>query len=92
MPKFKLPGTLGIICDSEVWERRNQLYPLFEFEDFLLADELSEDLNFVKIKTDELEDLSRIEPQLKNGNVVLILESDNNHAVAEIRRYVIELM
>jgi (E)-4-hydroxy-3-methylbut-2-enyl-diphosphate synthase len=92
IPSFELPGTLGVICDSEIWEERNQVYPLFEFEDFLLADKVSDQLNFVRISAEELEDIDRIEAQLRSTQVVILLNSTNNHAVAEMRRYVIDLM
>lgn len=89
---FKLPGTLNVICESEVWHKKlNQHYPIFKsLSDFNNAKQTSNQLNFVRV---DVSDLSIVE-QLKNINktVVLVLYSSNLHRMAEKRRFFIELM
>ena len=92
IPEFPVPGTLGIICDANNWQQQEQVYPLFEFEDFLLSDNRSRELNFVHVKADELDDLARLIPELRKSKIVLLVSSDNNHAGVEVRRYILELM
>jgi (E)-4-hydroxy-3-methylbut-2-enyl-diphosphate synthase len=92
IPAFELPGTLGLICDNTSWNHQNQVYPLFGLHDFLMTDRRSEELNFVKIKADDYEELAGLRNQLKKEKVVLILESSNNHGAIEMRRFFIELM
>ena len=92
IPSFELPGTLGLICDNTSWNHQNQVYPLFGLHDFLMTDRRSEQLNFVRIKADDYEELAGLQAQLKKEKVVLILESSNNHGAVEMRRFFIELM
>lgn len=92
IPTFELPGTLGVICDAAVWEDRNQVYPIFSAEQFLKADKKSEILNFVRIHAHQLELLDELAPDLNSGKVVLILASENQHSLAEMRRFFMDLM
>ncbi|MCG8575391.1 MAG: (E)-4-hydroxy-3-methylbut-2-enyl-diphosphate synthase [Flavobacteriales bacterium] len=91
IPSFELPGTLGLICDAEVWEGQNQVYPIFSLDGFLNTDQTSSELNFIRIFAKDLEDISQIKA-ISSQNVVLILESDNLHATADLRRFFVELM
>jgi len=92
IPTFELPGTLSLICESQVWQKKNQVYPIFDYEDYLVADVRSNDLNFVRIKANDLADIKRLKSTLDEAPVVLILYTDNNHGSVEIRRFFIELM
>lgn len=92
IPDFELPGTLGFICEADVWEPKNQIYPIFDFEDYLTADKRSNDLNFVRIAATDLGDIQRLRTVLDEAPVVLVLRSDNNHGAVEMRRFFIELM
>ena len=47
---FELPGTLGIIYNSETWKKyagQKQCYPLFCADEFFQSDKISDKLNFV---------------------------------------------
>lgn len=89
IPDFELPGTLGIICDAKIWEEKNQVYPLFQLEDYFSAEKKSAQLNFVQIEAHQLDAVSKLKNDEK---VVLVLTSNNQHHVAEMRRFMIELM
>ena len=90
IPGFELPGTLGIICDAEIWEPRNQVYPLFDLADFKTATKKSSELNFVRT---DAEHLSAVE-EIKNtaDKIVILLETKNTAGYAEMRRFMMELM
>jgi (E)-4-hydroxy-3-methylbut-2-enyl-diphosphate synthase len=90
---FEIPGTLGIIYNSETWRKnksRERSYPLFCGEEFLSAKEISERLNFVAADIHVLkpEFVSKIQ---ERKNVVLVLDSFNRHTMPELRRMAIEL-
>jgi len=91
IPNFELPGTLGVICEANVWKNKNQVYPIFDFETFLSAEKMHEELNFVKIYADELELVKSLK-QDKFTNAVLVLQSKNVNNGVEMRRFFIELM
>lgn len=92
IPNFELPGTLSLICESQVWKEKNQVYPIFDYEDYLVSDIRSKKLNFVRIKANDLNDLKRLKSTLTEEPMVLVLLSDNNHCAVEMRRFFIELM
>jgi (E)-4-hydroxy-3-methylbut-2-enyl-diphosphate synthase len=92
IPDFELPGTLGLICESSVWNEKNQVYPIFDFEDYLTSDKRSKQLNFVRIAATDLNDIHRLKSTFTEDPMVLVLRSDNNHGSVEMRRFFIELM
>jgi (E)-4-hydroxy-3-methylbut-2-enyl-diphosphate synthase len=90
---FEIPGTLGIISNSESWKQlKNPVrnYPLFCGDEFLRSDKTHSELNFVAVTKDVLNSdyLNKIKG-LKN--VVLILDTFNNHAMPEQRRLFVKL-
>jgi (E)-4-hydroxy-3-methylbut-2-enyl-diphosphate synthase len=91
---FALPGTLKKLFDYDVWSKldnKSGSYPLFPSNAYLEAKEKSETLNFVFVELSDLnnEFLSAIKDDCK---IVLVLETTNKHAMAELRRAFIELM
>jgi (E)-4-hydroxy-3-methylbut-2-enyl-diphosphate synthase len=90
---FEIPGTLGIIYNSEHWEQikhKDRSYPLFCEEEYFISKKTSHELNFVAVDINSLTDLF-IEKIKKEKNVVLVLNTFNEHAMPELRRMVIEL-
>jgi len=88
---FEIPGTLGLIVDAEVWDSTvPNSYPLFNGVVTLSEVEASPILNFIGINSSSInEDLFTL---LKNDKtIVLILETSNENALAEQRRFFIEL-
>lgn len=91
---FEIPGTLGIIYNSETWKTiKNPVrqYPLFCGEEFFKSDKVHEELNFVAITKDVLtkEFVSKLN---KTKHVVLIADSFNPHAMPELRRLFVSLV
>lgn len=90
---FEIPGTLGFIYNSENWKKnkhKDRSYPLFCEDEYFSSDERSDKLNFVAVDIASLtkDFISRIN---KEKNVVLILDTFNEHAMPELRRMVIKL-
>lgn len=92
--KYMLPMGLREILDYEVWygiEDKINKYPLFSAEEY--TDTLSKHstLNFVRLQFSDLND--NIIGLLKNDNqVVILLETDNAHAMPEMRGLFFELI
>jgi len=78
---FNIPGTLGIIENSENWSSKKQHYPLFEIAD-LPATKYSQEINFVNVTPDNID----VEILNKVPNAVLILSTANLHGMAEQRK------
>lgn len=90
----ELPGSLKIILDYHVWKKcdnRMNRYPLLNIGELRDNGEISSDCNFILIKLESLfmEDF----PKLTSiPNPVFVLETDNSHAMPEMRRIFVELI
>jgi len=90
---FAIPGTLGIIYNYPTWTKNKgeRCYPLIDAKTYLNDLDLSADIIFIRTYLSEVnqEFISQL-----NGDsrAILIIETNNNHGMAEQRRLVIELM
>jgi (E)-4-hydroxy-3-methylbut-2-enyl-diphosphate synthase len=93
---FQIPGTLGLIYNSEVWknlENTKSCYPLFTPAEYFAADKKSSELNFVSIDIDFLiQYFNKPQNRQFDKTVVFVFETSNEHGMAEQRRMFIELM
>ncbi len=93
---FQIPGTLGIIYDWDVWKNlkdKTRSYPFVNFSEFKLVKEKSTELNFISISMDELTNgVDVLKDLAKDKSIVLVVETHNQHGMAEQRRMFIELM
>lgn len=91
---FELPPNLKRIYDYEHWiDKENNLssYPLISFNDYRLKKNETVLFNFVSLTLDELND--EVSEFLKDEqNIIIVLETANQHGLAEQRRVFIELM
>lgn len=90
---YELPGTLKKIFDHDHWKtiEGNDSFPLMTAEEYLTVTERSPRINFVSVM---IEDLS---PEFLNeirddDTAIIILSTENEHAMAELRRCFIELI
>lgn len=91
IPKFALPGTLNIICDSNVWNNQPQTFPIFgDLESFQNSKNISDKLNFICVDVSDLDLIHQL--KTLNDTIVLVSFSSNFHRMAEKRRFFIELM
>lgn len=91
---FAIPGTLGIIVNSEVYpsvEKKDRHYPLFCGNDYFSAASKSNEINFVAadLATLSTDFLTRIRD---DKTVVLVLDTTHPHAMIEQRRAFIHLL
>ncbi len=91
---FEIPGTLQLIVDSDYWlsqASKESLLPLWSLNDLINTDQVSPKVNFLQIKADQLND-QRFIHLLETENLVLIIESDSNHWMADVRNAFFHLM
>lgn len=88
---FMLPMGLKEILDYDVWQHQadhENKFPLFTWEAFEQEGLKSSILNFVEVDT-----ASKItELAVSNSPIVLILQSQNAHAMPEMRRFMVDLL
>lgn len=92
---FEIPGTLGIIANAEFWKKspeKPRYYPLLTRSEFETQGELSDKLNFIQAEDTDVYGAGFIEKLKQTKNSVLVLSTQNTHAVAALRRVFIELM
>jgi (E)-4-hydroxy-3-methylbut-2-enyl-diphosphate synthase len=89
-------GDSNYIVDEEVWEQQifhnDNVFPLFSsFNNFYLSEKPSSELNFLKMNCADLDDENL--RKIKNQNtLVLILETSNKNAYADMRAAFLKLM
>jgi (E)-4-hydroxy-3-methylbut-2-enyl-diphosphate synthase len=91
---FEIPGTLGLIFDAATWLEnadKERCYPIFTLEEYLSADKKSGVLNFIRISYPQLSEeiIAQLNP---DKSVVLVLETENTHGMAEQRTAFFKLM
>ena len=91
---FDCPNGLKAIYDFETWKdlvNTYNSYPIFTVKEFLVSDKKSDELNFISLS---IYDLSEdIITKIKiDKTIVLILETENLHGMAEQRRVFFELI
>ena len=91
---FELPENLKLIVDYDEWNKldsKKLRFPLFNKDEYLRRKTFSDQINFLKINIDEFDD--SISLKIKDDDkLVLILETDNLHAMTEQRRFFFELI
>lgn len=87
---FMLPNGLKQLVNASVWNHVDN-YPLFTKEEYINATKKHLKANFVRIT---LLDLSQdfLNVLQNDKSIVLILDTDNEHAMAEMRRAFYELL
>nr|MCS5625253.1 flavodoxin-dependent (E)-4-hydroxy-3-methylbut-2-enyl-diphosphate synthase [Candidatus Neomarinimicrobiota bacterium] len=90
---FNLPGTLGVVQAYSVWKDNKlpQHYPQINATEYLEKSSFHSQLNFIYITLEDLTE--KLITKLKNDpTVVLLIDTYNEHGMAEQRHLFIELM
>ncbi|MCJ7553436.1 MAG: (E)-4-hydroxy-3-methylbut-2-enyl-diphosphate synthase [Ignavibacteriaceae bacterium] len=91
---FNCPNGLKAIYDYNIWkslENDNNSYPILNVDEYLNNIKLSDELNFLNIRIENLNE--KLHDKLKSDKtVVLVLETNNLHGMAEQRRAFFELL
>ncbi len=88
--KFKLPGTLYVIQNIRFWEKNKQAFPLFTIKEYFKYKGKKGSINFVNISTTEFFSSNLLKLK-KDDSIVLLINTMNDHWVADIRRIFLEL-
>ncbi|GAA5028700.1 4-hydroxy-3-methylbut-2-en-1-yl diphosphate synthase (flavodoxin) [Marivirga lumbricoides] len=91
---FEIPGTLGIVHEYNTWlkeKNKDRRYPFINAKDFLGGVEKHPSLNFIYATLSEL-DKSLIEALKSDKTTVLLIDTYNEHGMAEQRRLFVELI
>ncbi len=86
---FELPGTLGIIYNSETWKKQNQkqAYPLFCAGEFFRSNKISDKLNFIAFDLATLkEHISLITKHQSLSTVALVFDTFSINPMTELRQ------
>ncbi|MBL4657973.1 MAG: flavodoxin-dependent (E)-4-hydroxy-3-methylbut-2-enyl-diphosphate synthase [Flavobacteriales bacterium] len=82
-----------MVQDYKHWKgsQRKQTYPLYCADEYLEADQKSSELNFIIVNGGNLtQDL--IKAVIDDTSVVFVLDTDNQHGMADQRRMIVRLM
>ena len=88
--KFKLPGTLYVIQNIRFWEKNKQAFPLFTLKEYFKYKGKKGSINFVNISATEFFSSNLLKLK-KDDSIVLLINTMNDHWVADIRRIFLEL-
>jgi (E)-4-hydroxy-3-methylbut-2-enyl-diphosphate synthase len=89
---FMLPNGLKELIDYPIWnslDDKNSRYPVFTLGQLADAENADDHLNFVKLNAADLDD--EVMMVLEASNLVVILETENEHAMPALRRFFFEL-
>jgi len=90
---FKLPGTLGVVQAYSVWKETHmqQYYPQINPEEYLNGEDFHPELNFIYLTLTDLSD-KLIEKIKKDRTTVLLIDTYNEHGMAEQRQIFSKLL
>jgi (E)-4-hydroxy-3-methylbut-2-enyl-diphosphate synthase len=91
---FAIPGTLGIVYSHALWltqKKKDRVFPFIKAKDYLNNTEQSDKLNFVYACLSDMN--ARLIEKLKtDSTTVLLIDTYNEHGMAEQRRLFVELI
>ena len=91
---FEIPENLKLVLDFTKWlklETKKLRFPIFNKEEYLSNNYHSNQLNLLTLKLNELDE-ELAEKIKKDKKIVLLIETDNEHGMAEQRRLFFELI
>ncbi|GAB5523883.1 MAG: 4-hydroxy-3-methylbut-2-en-1-yl diphosphate synthase [Roseivirga sp.] len=89
---FMLPNGLRELVDYAAWKQLDSKlnrHPVYSLDELATAEHCDDELNFLKLKSTDLGDDALA--ALEASNVVVLLETDNAHAMPALRRFFFEL-
>ncbi|MEI7596253.1 MAG: (E)-4-hydroxy-3-methylbut-2-enyl-diphosphate synthase [Bacteroidota bacterium] len=87
---FNFPKEIGIITGSRTEQFEKNVFPVFKKDQYLKSSNRSEVLNFISMNAARLEEDFILELN-KDHKVVILLKTENHHAMADLRRAFIQL-
>jgi len=89
---FEIPDSIKIVYNNDLWKtviNKQNIFPLFTFDEYLRAQKFSSKLNFVEIDIKNVFD-EKFKRFSNNKNIVFMLTTNNLHGMAEQRRVFFE--
>ena len=90
---FEIPGSLGVMQKFSTWKdsKKKQHYPCLDIEEYLNSTNIHLELNFLHVTLYTL--TKQVLDKIKNDpTVVLLLDTQNQHGLADQRRIFIKLI
>lgn len=90
---FMLPNGLMELIDYPVWKElddRKSRYPVYSLEQLAEAEDCDDVLNFIRLNASEIDEETMM--ILEADNLVVLLETENVHAMPALRRFFFELV
>ena len=91
---FEIPGTLGLVYNYKTWlqlKNRDRVYPFLKVDKYLEGLALSGSINFIYALLKDISD-DLIQKLNSDPTSVLVIDTYNQHGLAEQRRLFVELM
>lgn len=91
---FELPENLKLIIDYDIWDKldsKKLRFPLFNKNNYLSRKSFSDQINFLELKFNDLDE--ELSNKIKSDNkLILVINTDNDHGMVEQRRLFFELI
>ncbi len=89
---FKLPGTLNVICNFNIWKPEiENHFPLFKVIDYLSSTKKSKILNFIKVQPHELnEQLAKVLQE--DQTITVCINASGENGMLKAKNFVNELL
>jgi len=91
---FALPGTLQVICDHDTWQHapdKTKYFPLLQQHEYADSTLALDQFHFAMVDANDVP-VGVVDKLKFYTNAVLVVHTSNTHAMASIRRFLIELM
>ena len=90
---FMLPNGLMELVDYPVWkgldDKKNR-FPVYSIEQLSVAEDCDDILNFIRLDASQIDEETMM--LLEADNLVVLLETENEHAMPALRRFFFELV
>jgi len=86
--EFEIPGTLGVISDYKAWlglKDKPRHYPLIRAEELDSADQWHQDINFIRVDSEQMTTDFVKKLKTSREKLVLILNTNHPHGMADQR-------
>lgn len=92
---FDAPHGLRIVAHFEQWKNSGcpvQSYPFYTVAEYLAEQDHASAFNFIEITLDDILQPAVREAIRNDKTCILVVKTDNQHAMAELRRFFVELL
>jgi len=92
VPGFDMPTGLKPVYNYSSWmKNKSKSFPLFTAAEYLNSEEFSPDINFILVRITDMDDILLQKLRIEKTTVI-VLETENLHAMPEQRRVFCELL